>query len=37
MNKAAPLLGEHTEDVLTDFLGYTDNEISKLVEKGVLT
>lgn len=37
MRKAAPLLGEHTNEVMRDFLGYTEEEISRLSEEGVLT
>ena len=31
-----PLLGEHTNEVLTDLLGYTDLEIMKLEDEGVV-
>lgn len=37
MEKAAPLLGEHTKEVLIDFLGYKQNEIDQLSAEGVLT
>lgn len=30
MEKAAPLLGEHTDEVLTDFLGYSEKELEAL-------
>ncbi|HLZ28631.1 MAG TPA: CoA transferase [Chloroflexota bacterium] len=33
---AAPLLGQHTERVLTEFLGYSDAEYAALSEAGVL-
>ena len=36
MRSAAPLLGEHTREVLTGFLGYTDEEVDRLIEEGVL-
>ncbi len=31
-----PLLGEHTDDVLTDLLGYTASEVSELKKLGVI-
>jgi len=31
-----PLLGEHTEEVLTGFLGYTKREIAQLRQEGVI-
>jgi benzylsuccinate CoA-transferase BbsF subunit/naphthyl-2-methylsuccinate CoA transferase subunit len=37
MQDAAPLLGEHTKEVLTGMLGYTREEVEKLTEDGVLT
>jgi len=37
MHTAAPLLGQHTKDVLTDFLGYSEEEVAKMAEEGVLT
>ncbi|RLB11818.1 MAG: CoA transferase [Deltaproteobacteria bacterium] len=37
MHTAAPLLGHHTKDVLTDFLGYSEDEVAKMTEEGVLT
>ncbi len=37
MKTAAPLLGQHTEEVLTEMLGYTDEEIRQLEADGVLT
>lgn len=33
---AAPILGQHTEEILGDKLGYTAEEISELREKGVI-
>ena len=32
----APLLGQHTETVLRDLLGYTEEQLSKLREEGVV-
>jgi len=32
---AAPLLGEHTKEILTELLGYSDEKITELVKKGV--
>ncbi len=32
----APELGEHTEQVLTDLLGYTRNDIATLKDQGVI-
>jgi crotonobetainyl-CoA:carnitine CoA-transferase CaiB-like acyl-CoA transferase len=32
---AAPLLGEHTEQVLRDTLGYDERRISQFTQKGV--
>jgi 2-methylfumaryl-CoA isomerase len=34
--RRAPLLGEHTEEVLADLLGLTDAEIGRLVEAGTV-
>ena len=36
MRKAAPLLGEHTDEVLTGFLGYSDKELDALKAADVL-
>ena len=36
MNKAAPLLGQHTDEVLSGLLGYTAEEIEQLKEQEVL-
>jgi len=32
---AAPLLGEHTKEVLHKTLGYSDSRIAELIEAGV--
>jgi crotonobetainyl-CoA:carnitine CoA-transferase CaiB-like acyl-CoA transferase len=32
----APCLGEHTDDVLRDVLGYDDEEVASLHEDGVV-
>lgn len=37
MKTAAPLLGQHTEEVLTEMLGYTEEEVRQLSDEGVLT
>ncbi len=37
MKTAAPLLGQHTDEVLTDFLGYTEEELEQLKAEDVLT
>jgi len=37
MQKAAPLLGQHTREVLTEMLGYSMDDVQKLAEEGVLT
>ena len=36
MHKGAPTLSEHTRDVLTRLLGYTDAEVDTLYEEDVL-
>lgn len=36
MRSAAPLLGQHTREVLTGLLGYTIEEVDDLVRRGVL-
>lgn len=36
METAAPLLGEHTKDILTEMLAYTDDEVKKLAADEVL-
>ena len=37
MNTAAPLLGEHTKEILTGFLGYSEEEIGVMSAEEVLT
>lgn len=37
MKTAAPLLGEHTREVLSTLLGYSEEEIDQLAKKDVLT
>jgi benzylsuccinate CoA-transferase BbsF subunit len=37
MRTAAPLLGEHTREVLTGMLAYTDTEVDQMVEDDLLT
>ena len=37
MNTAAPILGEHTREVLTGLLGYSEEETEKLAKEDVLT
>jgi len=32
----APLLGEHTEEILKDTLGYSDEQINSLYENNIL-
>jgi 2-methylfumaryl-CoA isomerase len=34
--RRAPMLGEHTSEVLNDLLGLTDAEIGRLVDDGVV-
>jgi crotonobetainyl-CoA:carnitine CoA-transferase CaiB-like acyl-CoA transferase len=34
---AAPLLGQHNNEVLTDLLGYGEDEIEVLRREGVIT
>jgi len=36
MRSAAPLLGQHTREVLTGLLGYDDDEVDELTRRGVL-
>jgi len=36
METSAPFLGEHTHEVLTDFLGYSDAECKELEDKKIL-
>ncbi|HYB44055.1 MAG TPA: CoA transferase, partial [Candidatus Methylomirabilis sp.] len=33
---AAPLFGQHTEEVLTTLAGYTEDEVQRLRERGVV-
>jgi crotonobetainyl-CoA:carnitine CoA-transferase CaiB-like acyl-CoA transferase len=35
LHRAAPTLGQHTAEVLTERLGYTDEEVAGLVERGI--
>jgi crotonobetainyl-CoA:carnitine CoA-transferase CaiB-like acyl-CoA transferase len=37
VHSPAPLLGQHNESVLKDYLGYTDEEIKALYKEGVLS
>ena len=34
--KRSPLLGEHTEEILSDFLGFSDDEIAEIKESGAV-
>jgi formyl-CoA transferase len=34
--KPSPLLGEHTEEILSDFLGFSDEEIAEIRESGAI-
>ena len=34
--RRSPLLGEHTKEILTEILGYTDEEVDNLRETGVV-
>jgi crotonobetainyl-CoA:carnitine CoA-transferase CaiB-like acyl-CoA transferase len=34
--KRCPYLGEHNEEVLKEYLGYSDNEVKNLLKEGVL-
>ncbi len=36
VTRAAPLLGEHTSEILREMLGYTDQEVTRLQTEGVL-
>ena len=33
----APLLGEHNKEILTDLMGFNDDEIKELMQKGVIS
>jgi crotonobetainyl-CoA:carnitine CoA-transferase CaiB-like acyl-CoA transferase len=33
---AAPLLGQNTKEILSNLLGYTDEQMQELVNKGVI-
>ena len=35
-NQAPPLLGQHTDEVLVDWLGYSETSIAKLRETGAI-
>jgi formyl-CoA transferase len=35
--KRAPLLGEHTDEILRDVLGYSKNEIAEIKSSGAIT
>ena len=35
--KRSPLLGEHTEEILTKVLGYTSKEIAEIKASGAIT
>ena len=34
--KTAPCLGEHTEEILSEIVGASDGEISKLFDQGIV-
>ena len=34
--KCAPLLGEHTEEILSSVVGITDTEIAQLFDRGIV-
>ena len=34
--RAAPLLGEHNEEILSELLGYTDEDVARLKADGVI-
>ena len=36
MHTAAPLLGEHTREVLTGMLAYTEDEVDRMTEDNIL-
>jgi formyl-CoA transferase len=35
--KRSPLLGEHTDEILGDVIGFSADEIAKIKESGALT
>jgi CoA:oxalate CoA-transferase len=37
VGESAPALGEHTDEVMRDVLGYSDEEITRLCEDGILS
>ena len=37
LRRPAPCLGQHTEEILTELLGFTPGEVDELVEAGVLS
>jgi crotonobetainyl-CoA:carnitine CoA-transferase CaiB-like acyl-CoA transferase len=36
VTSAAPLLGEHTAEILQEMLGYSEERVARLQEEGVL-
>ncbi|MGH8013069.1 MAG: CoA transferase, partial [Candidatus Binataceae bacterium] len=36
IERAAPLLGEHSEEILATYLGYTDDRIAELKDRGII-
>src|SRR5207302_10310523 len=36
IDRAAPMLGEHTEEVLTQFLGYSAQRVAELRTRGIV-
>ena len=34
--KRSPLLGEHTEEILRDVLGYTGDELARITQSGAV-
>jgi CoA:oxalate CoA-transferase len=37
VERSPPLLGQHTEDILTSLLGYSREDVARLVEEKVIT
>jgi crotonobetainyl-CoA:carnitine CoA-transferase CaiB-like acyl-CoA transferase len=37
VERPPPLLGQHTEDILTSLLGYSKEDVARLVEEKVIT